>query len=55
MKAAQILSCRNYIKGACRKDDLGDGALVDMILDKAGQKGTGRWSSEAALAFGIRP
>ena len=36
-----------------RKDDLADGALVDAILDKAGQKGTGRWSSEAALEFGV--
>lgn len=26
--------------------------LLETILDKAGQKGTGRWSSEAALAFG---
>ncbi|MCP3870092.1 MAG: NADP-dependent phosphogluconate dehydrogenase [Gammaproteobacteria bacterium] len=36
-----------------RKDDLGDGPLVEAILDTAGQKGTGRWSSEAALACGI--
>jgi len=27
--------------------------LLEMILDKAGQKGTGRWSSEAALATHI--
>jgi 6-phosphogluconate dehydrogenase len=27
--------------------------LVDMILDKAGQKGTGKWTSEAALELGI--
>lgn len=27
--------------------------LVDMILDKAGQKGTGKWTSEAALDLGI--
>lgn len=27
--------------------------MVDIIVDKAGQKGTGRWSSEAALALGI--
>jgi len=36
-----------------RRDDLGDGPLVEAILDTAGQKGTGRWSSEAALALGI--
>ena len=40
-------------KVLARTDDLADGYLVDAILDKAGQKGTGRWSSEAALAFGI--
>lgn len=28
-------------------------ALVDRIVDAAGQKGTGRWTSEAALALGI--
>ncbi len=26
-------------------DDLGDGFLIDKILDKAGQKGTGRWTA----------
>jgi len=35
-----------------RQDDLSDGPLVEMILDKAGQKGTGRWSSEEALKLG---
>lgn len=35
-----------------REDDLATGPLIESILDKAGQKGTGRWSSEAALAFG---
>ncbi len=27
--------------------------LVDLILDKAGQKGTGKWTSQVALDFGI--
>ncbi len=27
--------------------------LVDVILDRAGQKGTGRWTSEAALELGV--
>ncbi len=27
--------------------------LIDMILDKAGAKGTGKWTSEAALDFGV--
>ena len=31
------------------KDDKTDNTLVDMILDKAGAKGTGKWTSEAAL------
>jgi len=31
----------------------GTGALVDRILDVAEQKGTGRWTSEAALEWGV--
>jgi 6-phosphogluconate dehydrogenase len=27
--------------------------LVDLILDKAGQKGTGKWTAQVALDFGI--
>jgi 6-phosphogluconate dehydrogenase len=27
--------------------------LVDLILDKAGQKGTGKWTSEVALDLGV--
>ena len=27
--------------------------LIDLIVDAAGQKGTGKWTSEAALDFGI--
>lgn len=34
------------------KDDKSDKMLVDMILDKAGAKGTGKWTSEAALDSG---
>ena len=37
-----------------KKDDLGgDDYLVDKILDKAGQKGTGKWTSQTALDAGI--
>ncbi len=36
-----------------RRDGFGDGPLIEMILDTAGQKGTGRWSSEAALELGL--
>ena len=32
-----------------QKDDKSGGRLIDMILDKAGAKGTGKWTSEAAL------
>lgn len=36
-----------------RKDDMGsDKPMVDMILDRAGNKGTGKWSSQSALAVG---
>ena len=34
-------------------DDMADGCLVDKILDSAGQKGTGRWTSIAALEQGV--
>ena len=31
----------------------GDAYLLDLILDKAGNKGTGSWSSQAALDLGV--
>jgi len=36
-----------------RKDNLGPGHLVDSILDKAKQKGTGKWTSQNAMDLGI--
>lgn len=36
-----------------QKDDLSDGDLVDQILDKAKQKGTGKWTSQNAMDLGI--
>ncbi|KRN03888.1 NADP-dependent phosphogluconate dehydrogenase [Holzapfeliella floricola] len=37
-----------------RKDDLGsDKPIVDLILDAAGNKGTGKWSSQNALELGV--
>ncbi|MFQ5823127.1 MAG: NADP-dependent phosphogluconate dehydrogenase [bacterium] len=33
-------------------DDVSGKPLVDMILDKAGQKGTGKWTSQIALDLG---
>ncbi|MDY6269171.1 MAG: NADP-dependent phosphogluconate dehydrogenase [Selenomonadaceae bacterium] len=34
-------------------DDLADGYLVDKIVDNAGQKGTGRWTSIEAMKEGV--
>jgi 6-phosphogluconate dehydrogenase len=38
---------------AAARDPEGDGPLVDQILDVAGQKGTGRWTSIAAVELGV--
>lgn len=35
------------------EDPEGSGYLVDKILDKSGQKGTGRWTTEQAVELGI--
>lgn len=36
-----------------QKDALTDAYLVDKILDKAGAKGTGKWTSEQAMEIGV--
>lgn len=36
-----------------KKDDETGKPLVDVILDKAGQKGTGKWTSQSALDLGV--
>ncbi|MGJ8525596.1 6-phosphogluconate dehydrogenase, decarboxylating [Halomonadaceae bacterium LMG 33818] len=36
-----------------KKDDETDNYVVDVILDSAGQKGTGKWTSKSALDFGV--
>ncbi len=36
-----------------QKDEMGRGMLIDKILDKAKQKGTGKWTSQNAMDFGI--
>ncbi|GGG47543.1 6-phosphogluconate dehydrogenase, decarboxylating [Croceivirga lutea] len=36
-----------------QKDNLTNGDLVDVILDKAKQKGTGKWTSQNAMDLGI--
>jgi 6-phosphogluconate dehydrogenase len=35
------------------RDEMGDGHLVDKILDVAGAKGTGKWMSQLALDLGV--
>jgi 6-phosphogluconate dehydrogenase len=35
------------------RDPEGGGALVDKVLDKAGQKGTGKWTAQVALDLGV--
>jgi 6-phosphogluconate dehydrogenase len=35
------------------RDTQGEGWLVDRVLDKAAQKGTGRWTAEVALKLGV--
>ena len=34
------------------KDNLSDGDLIDKIMDKGKQKGTGKWTSQEALDLG---
>jgi 6-phosphogluconate dehydrogenase len=36
-----------------QSDDLADGMLVDKILDRAQQKGTGKWTSQHAMDLGV--
>jgi 6-phosphogluconate dehydrogenase len=36
-----------------KKDAESGGFLVDKVLDKAGQKGTGKWTAQEALDFGV--
>jgi len=36
-----------------QEDDLAPGRIVDVILDKAKQKGTGKWTSQNAMDLGI--
>ena len=35
------------------RDARTDGWLVDQVLDRAGQKGTGRWTAQVALELGV--
>ena len=49
---------RSYLIGITadifrERDDFNDGGLVDFILDSAGQKGTGRWTSLEAMKQGV--
>jgi 6-phosphogluconate dehydrogenase len=40
-------------KVLAKQDPQGDGPLIDKIVDRAEQKGTGRWTSEDALEQGV--
>ena len=40
-------------KVLAKQDPQGDGPLIDVIVDQAEQKGTGRWTSEDALEQGV--
>jgi len=46
-----LIEITSEIVGA--KDPEGDGPIVDIILDVAGQKGTGRWTSISAITQGV--
>jgi len=46
-----LIEITRDIFGAADPD--GDGDLVDKVLDKAGQKGTGKWTSQLALDLGV--
>ncbi len=49
--ASYLIEITSRIVGA--RDPQGDGPLVDRILDVAGQKGTGRWTSIIAVESGV--
>jgi len=36
-----------------KQDEITGQPLVDVVLDKAGQKGTGKWTSQSALDLGV--
>lgn len=36
-----------------KKDEENSGDLIDVIADRAGQKGTGKWTTEAAMTYGV--
>lgn len=36
-----------------KKDDITGEDLLDVILDTAGQKGTGKWTTDAAMHYGV--
>lgn len=36
-----------------KQDELGSGRLIDVIQDKAGAKGTGKWTSQDAMDIGV--
>ena len=50
----RVVPDRDHREGARAQDDEATGEpLVDVILDQAEQKGTGRWTSQDALELGV--
>ncbi|MEQ1569202.1 MAG: NADP-dependent phosphogluconate dehydrogenase, partial [Myxococcota bacterium] len=49
--ASFLIEITAEIVGA--KDEHGPGPLVEQIVDEAGQKGTGRWTSAQAIELGV--
>lgn len=48
----------SFLVGICEPilravDEKTDKALIDVILDQAGQKGTGRWTARDAIEYGV--
>ena len=43
----------NYGRYSKAKDPVTDNSFVDIVLDAAGQKGTGKWTSVNALDMGV--
>ena len=51
---SEIFKKKNELSSTERQSASGEVAyLIDIIKDAAGQKGTGRWTTEAALKYGV--
>ena len=53
-RAAGVVPHRDHRRRSCACKDPETGEpLVDQVLDKAGQKGTGKWTAQVALDLGV--